>query len=64
VKVLDNKNCSEILRINCKELLKNSMHTSIRSVCLSQDSRKLLIGTYGSEIYELITDDAKITTNT
>ena len=27
----------------------------VRSICLSKDNKKLLVGTYGSEIYEIET---------
>lgn len=40
------------------------MNCEIRSLQLSSDNKNLLVGTYGSEIWELLTKDAKITTST
>ena len=32
----------------------------IRSICVSKDNKKLLVGTYGSEIYELATQNGDV----
>lgn len=39
------------------------MQPEIRSVAVSPDLKCLLVGTAGSEIYEIATKDAKITMN-
>jgi hypothetical protein len=39
------------------------MLPEIRSVAVSSDLKSLLVGTAGSEIYELTTKDAKITSS-
>jgi WD40 repeat protein len=36
------------------------MCAEIRSLCLSVDSKNILVGTFGSEIYELTTKDIKL----
>lgn len=48
--------------INCASLLlKYSVCARIRSLDLTSDGKTLLVGTYGSEIFELVTNDANIT---
>lgn len=46
------------LTIDCKKTFTESVCPSIRSLSLSSDNKKLLIGTYGSEIYQLTSNGA------
>ena len=41
------------LTIDCNKTLDSSVCPSIRGLSLSSNNKKLLIGTYGSEIYQL-----------
>ena len=43
---------------------KDSLCPKLRSVHMSPNGRSLIVGTYGSDIYELVTKDPKITNNT
>lgn len=41
-----------------------SVCPEVRTVALTSDSKNMIIGTFGSEIYELTTRDAKISPTT
>lgn len=43
---------------------KDSLCPKIRSIAVSPNNRQLIVGTYGSEIFELNTKDIKIVNNT
>lgn len=45
-------------------IFKDSICPKIRSIHLSPNNRCLIVGTYGSEIYELVTKDPQIGNNT
>jgi len=38
----------------------DAIKPEIRSLCLSNDNKKILVGTFGSEIYELRTNDTQL----
>ncbi|EAR94225.2 HELP domain protein (macronuclear) [Tetrahymena thermophila SB210] len=67
VLVLD-KTLNVITKVALDEVLKGpnipSLCPEVRSISLSSDSKNMIIGTYASEIYELNTKDAKITSTT
>lgn len=61
---LDTKgNYKILLVVKVPETVKGALMPEIKSVALSPDLKSILIGTCGSEIYELTTKDAKITPN-
>lgn len=45
------------------ESFKGSFNFEIKAVHLTADNKSLIVGTNGSEIYELSTKDAKLTTS-
>ncbi len=47
-----------------EENYKGCLHPEIRCAHLSSDGKNLLVGTFGGEIYEMMTKDAKINTST
>ncbi|EGR31701.1 hypothetical protein IMG5_103450 [Ichthyophthirius multifiliis] len=68
INILD-KTYNLILIIPVEEQLKsqiilNSACSEIRAMCLSQDCKSLLVGTFGSEIYEFTTKDIKLNNST
>lgn len=62
VTIMD-KNYSFLVKIT-EESFKGSFNFEIKAVHLTADNKNLIIGTNGSEIYELSTKDAKLTTST
>jgi hypothetical protein len=46
----------EVYNIDLKELVKEATMPRIRSVCTNKENDTLLVGTFGSEIYELISE--------
>lgn len=63
ISILD-KALNVITKVNCDELLKGAICPEIKSVVFSGDFKTLLVGTYGSEIYEIQTKDTKIANST
>lgn len=60
INILDRIGYTTLLTVDMKIELKTSVCPRVRSVSLSRDWKTLLVGTYGSEIYELSTKDSKI----
>jgi len=60
VNILD-KTFNVLVKIDCEEIFKHSMNAEVRSICITSDNKNIIIGTYGSEIWELTTKDAKLT---
>lgn len=42
-----------LTKIECAKILEGSVCQNIRSISLDSSGKKMVIGTYGSEIYEL-----------
>lgn len=55
-----NTNYVEILKVETSKLIEESLNHRIRSIDCTSDSRNIVIGTQGSEIFRLKTNDAKI----
>lgn len=55
-----NLNYVEILKIEIPKLIEESIHSRIRSIDSSPDTKNIVIGTFGSEIFRLKTNDLKI----
>ncbi len=52
INILDKK-LKKLAKIVMDELIPDAVMPKIRSICLKEDGSKLLVGTFGSEIYEL-----------
>jgi len=64
INFLDTKGSYKVLlSVKIPETVKGALQPEIKSVSISPDYKSLLVGTAGSEIYELTTKDAKITPN-
>jgi microtubule-associated protein-like 6 len=50
--------------IDGNKVLEGSVCTEIRSLHLNENNSKLLVGTYGSEVYELVSNGGDITSST
>lgn len=59
ISILD-LNYTHCLKIEIKKLIEESIHSRIRSIDSSPDTKNIVIGTYGSEIFRLKTNDLKI----
>jgi len=44
---------SALFKINLSKLIDNALYPRLRSICLNDKADTLLVGTFGSEIYEL-----------
>ena len=44
---------SSVIRINLEKLIDSALMPRVRSLCLNSKGDTLLVGTFGSEIYEL-----------
>eukprot|EP01017_Pseudomicrothorax_dubius_P040457 TRINITY_DN6328_c0_g1_i1.p1 TRINITY_DN6328_c0_g1~~TRINITY_DN6328_c0_g1_i1.p1 ORF type:complete len:614 (+),score=151.97 TRINITY_DN6328_c0_g1_i1:60-1844(+) len=64
VNFLDRTNYAVLLSVSIAESVKLSRCPKVRSVCLARDGKTMLVGTFGSEIFEVSTKDAKITKTT
>ena len=42
-----------LIRVDLEKLIDNAMMPRVRSICLNKKADTLLVGTFGSEIYEL-----------
>jgi WD40 repeat protein len=62
--VLDKATTKHLCKVNANEVLAGSIDPKIRSIQLNPSNKALLVGTYGSEIYELTTKDAAISATT
>jgi microtubule-associated protein-like 6 len=60
VNILDNKMYAVVCTVNIESATKSSICAQVRSVAMSVDKKSLLLGTYGSEIYQIVTSDPKI----
>jgi len=56
INILNIRTYEVIVSADMNTILSDSECTSVRSVCFDNKSTKLLIGTYGSEIYEIRID--------
>ena len=63
INILD-KNYSILLKLHADEFFKQSINCEIRSLQFSVDNKNIIIGTFGSEIWEISTKDAKISIST
>ena len=46
-------NENSIIKINVQKLIDSALMPRVRSLCLNKKSDTILVGTFGSEIYEL-----------
>jgi len=53
-----------VCKINLKTDLDGALCPKVRSLCVSNDNKKILVGTFGSEIYELSTNDSSFSNTT
>lgn len=60
INVLDANNYTSLLVVDCETTLRGSRCPRIRSVCFNADKKALLVGTFGSEIYELQTNTSAL----
>ena len=54
--VILDKKCKVLGTIKLTSLVPDALLPRIRSICVSKDNKKMLIGTFGSEIYEMTTE--------
>jgi microtubule-associated protein-like 6 len=64
INVLDKSTYAIMSTYNVEQNIKTTFCGQVRSACFSADLKSILFGTYGSEIYEISTKDAKITSAT
>lgn len=55
IAILDKTSYATLLKFNLDSVCKNAISPKIRSACFASDQKTLLVGTYGSEIYEIVT---------
>ncbi len=55
INILDSGNYATIVKLTLDNIIKNSFSTKVRAATFASDNKTLLIGTYGSEIYEIST---------
>lgn len=51
--IVSDKKYTQLMKLQVDTIIKSSFSTKIRSACFSEDHKNILIGTFGSEIYEL-----------
>ncbi|KRX05725.1 WD40-repeat-containing domain [Pseudocohnilembus persalinus] len=62
--IIYDKGLNQLVKISIDDLFKDSFSSQIKSLHLSADNKNLVIGTSGSEIYQLTTKDIKIQNST
>jgi len=55
IHILDKGTYATLIKFSFDSIVKMAISPGIRSVCFSPDQKTLLVGTYGSEIYEIST---------
>ena len=53
INILDASNYNKLHTFDLQTTVKNSLSAQVRSAFFSADNKTILVGTYGSEIYEL-----------
>jgi len=55
ITILDKGTYATLLKFSFDSVVKTAIAPKIKSVCFAPDQKTLLVGTYGSEIYEIST---------